>query len=495
MDSPWRFSLWLATASWFAAAIVARVLDAPIAGIAFLPPVGVALAGWFLGGFRLWPGALLAFAGLGLMAVWPALPADLALVGAGLFALAIGAAERRSAPDPAEADRRADERVRRELLRQKFRNETDLIRLAGGVAHQFNNLFTGILGHANRLRESIAAGHPSQADVRGIESAVSTASETCQQIVAYAGKGNVVRQPIELNEFLREVAGGVRPTLPNEPLVLFAPPKEPVKLSADALQLRRLFTNLLRNAAESHAGPGGTIAVRFGVEPKSEPSNDSRVWIEVADAGPGIDPAIRERLGDPFFTTKAPGRGLGLAAVRGIARAHGGEVAFTNVPTGGTVVRVVLLDRPTQELVATPPPTRRPTVKDDSKTGRDLALVVDDDVSVREMAAVTLRAAGWTVLTAENGEEALAISTRHGGELKLIVLDLLMPVMDGQMTLVNLRHRKSRVPIVVMSAYSDFDLSGEFAGGPPMAYLRKPFRPPELLECVAELFEKISVAG
>lgn len=158
-------------------------------------------------------------------------------------------------------------------------------------------------------------------------------------------------------------------------------------------------------------------------------------------------------------------------------------------------MRVELLDRSGQDLVATPPPARRATLQAESQSEHDLALVVDDDASVRELAATTLRIAGWTVLTAENGEEALAVANRHGAELKLIVLDLLMPVMDGQMTLANLRDRGSRVPVVVVSGYSEFDLSSEFAGGAPMAYLRKPFRPPELLECVAELFEKHSAQG
>lgn len=494
MEPRWRYSLGLATAGWTVAGVVNRLGYPPAEGVGLLPPLGLLVAGWMLGGVRLWPGFLLGLAGLVPIALLPTVSTDAAFVVAGLLAVAVLCLVRRPAPNPAETERRASDRLRREAARLKLRHDADLIRLAGGVAHEFNNLFTGILGHANRLGETLAANSSAGADVRGIEASVARAVDICAQIVAYSGKGTIVRQPLLLNEFLRDVAESLRPQLPNDPVVYVATVVEPVRLAADAVQFRRLVANLLTNAAESHARPGSPIHVRYGVEPNADPAGDSRVWIEVADSGTGIDPTIRDRISEPFFTTKAPGRGLGLAAVQGIARAHGGSVAFAS-NSGGTVVRVEVLDRPGQDLIATPPPARLPTVQADSKFERDLALVVDDDASIRELAAVTLRAAGWTVLTAENGEEALVIANSHGDSLKLIVLDLLMPVMDGQMTLVNLRRNRSRVPVVVMSGYSDFDLSSEFVGGPPMAYLRKPFRPPELLECVADLFEKISVGG
>lgn len=457
-------------------------------GLALLPSLGILFAGWLAGGWPLWRGVALGGLGLATLAIVPAAPADLVLTAAGLISLGLLALTDHTGPDPTALDRRTADRIRRETARLKLRHDAELVRFAGGLAHEFNNLFTGLLGHANRLRD---AGSDAAAAAQAIETDVARAGEVCAQIVAYTGKGTVVRQPLLLNDFLNEVAADVRPMLPNDPVVTIAT-GSPVRISADAVQLRRLVTNLLRNAAEAHIRPGAPITVRYGAEPAADSAGDTRVWIEIADSGPGIDPTIRERLGEPFFTTKAPGRGLGLAAVRGIARAHGGSVAFAS-STAGAVVRVELLDRAGQDLVATPPPTRRPTEQADSKTFRDLALVVDDDVTVRGLAALTLRAAGWTVLTAEHGEEALALADRHGDALKLIVLDLLMPVLDGQATLAALRHRGSRVPVVVMSGYSDFDLSREFAGGPPMADIRKPFRPPELLECVANLLERASV--
>ena len=491
MQSHWPLSVALATTCWGAAAIMTR-LGYPLAeGLALLPVTGVLIAGWLVGGLRLWPGVLLGMIGLGILITLPTIPIDLALVLAGSCSLVVVVLANRTANDPDVADRRSADRVRRETARLKLRHDADLVRFAGGVAHEFNNLFTGILGHTNKLHDQ--PGQHSEV-IRSIEADLARASELCAQIVAYTGKGTLVRQPLELNEFLRNIAADLQPLLPNNPVVTVADSK-PVTLTADAVQLRRLFTAVLLNAAEAHVRPGGPIKIRMGtesaIENSSDPVAETRVWVEIADSGTGIEASIRDRIFEPFFTTKAPGRGLGLAAVRGIARAHGGSVAVASSATG-TVVRVEFLDLVGQDLIATPPPARRATVQSDSKSLRDLALVVDDDPGIRELAALTLRAAGWTVLTAEHGEEALAIAKRHSNDLRLILLDLLMPVMDGRTTLANLRRSGFRIPVVVMSGYSDFDLSREFAGGPPATFLHKPFRPPELLERVAELLEKVA---
>jgi two-component system cell cycle sensor histidine kinase/response regulator CckA len=489
VQSHWPYSVALATLSWGTVALAARLGFPAADGLALLPALGVLLAGWLAGGLRLWPGALLGALGLLACATLTTIPIDLALLVAGAFVLAGLLLPGRAQPNRADADRRAAERVRRETARLKLRHDTDLVRFAGGLAHEFNNLFTGILGHVARLEPDSQNRSPA---IRLIETDLARAGELCAQIVAYTGKGTLVRQPLELNEFLRAVVADLKPKLPNDPLVTVAP-ADPVRLTVDAVQLRRILANLLANAAESHTRPGAPITIRFGSEPAPE-TGESRVWIEVADSGTGIDPDHRDRVFEPFFTTKAPGRGLGLAAVRGIARAHGGSVAFAST-SGGTVVRVELLDRPTQDLIATPPPARRPTVQSESKSQRDLALVVDDDPGIRALAALALRTAGWTVLTAEHGEEALALAERHGDDLRLLVLDLLMPVLDGRAVLARLRRSGSRVPVLVMSGFSEFDLSREFANGPPMAFLHKPFRTPELLVRVAELLEKVSVEG
>ncbi len=385
-------------------------------------------------------------------------------------------------------ERRMADRVRREAARQKLKHDAELARLAGGIAHEFNNLFTGILGTASRLQSTVD-DPTARSEIHAIENAISRATEISNQIVAYAGRGNIVRQPVALNEFLNEIMNEIRPKLPNAPDLTITP-AEPIRFSADVVQLRRLIVNLLMNAAESHVRPGNPITIRMGREPISEDApTEMRIWLEIADSGSGIAASIRERVFEPFFTTKAPGRGLGLSAVRGIALAHGGTVAMSSNPHG-TVVRVELLDRTSQDLIATPSPARRGTVQSPFRTNADVVLVVDDDDSVRELAASTLRAAGWTVQTAENGQQALEMVDQLGANLKLIVLDLVMPVMDGKKVLNLLRHRQSHIPIVIMSGYSDFDLSREFADGTAMTYLQKPFRPPELLEAVADLLEQ-----
>ncbi|WP_168218732.1 ATP-binding protein [Limnoglobus roseus] len=380
------------------------------------------------------------------------------------------------------------ERAAVEAALYEARRDAALGRLAGGVAHEFNNLFTGILGHAARARELLVESHPSQMELRKAEQAVARASELCQQILAFTGKGTIVRQPLPLHEFLPTVAANVRPRLAFSPEIEIVPPPAPVVLVADALLLRRLVTNLLLNAAEAYSGPGGRIVVQYGCSP------DDLVWLRVEDFGTGMPPDVLAAAFDPFFSTKGPGRGLGLSAVRGVAHTHGGLVTVASEVGVGTTVSVQLVNKPQSDPACTPPPSREPTVPHWSglflppAITDGLTLIVDDDATVRELAAATLRGAGCEVLTAENGEEGLDLYRCHADRVRLVVLDLLMPVMDGGTTLQRLRQLSATLPVIVMSAYSDLDLSEEFASGSPVVLLNKPFRPTELLSLAAGFF-------
>jgi signal transduction histidine kinase/CheY-like chemotaxis protein len=414
------------------------------------------------------------------------------LVAAALLASLVLALTGRTAVVEAEVRRRAEQlalaqadRAKVEAALQQARREAALGRLAGGVAHEFNNLFTGVLGHASRGRDALPPDHPAQAELARIEQAILDAGEICQQILASTGRGTTIRQPIELNGFVPAVVADVRPRLPNAPDVRVAVLPAPVTLTADALQLRRLLTNLLTNAAEAYTEPGRPVVLKYGLL-------DGVAWLEVTDEGCGIPPDVLDRVYEPFFTTRFVGRGLGLSAVRGIVQSHGGTVTITSRPAAGTTVRVTLDNRVPADTVLTPPPSRHPTVPLThpayTPAGRaGLAVVVDDDATVREFAALSLRGVGWEVLPAENGEEAVGLVGRHADRVRLVVLDLLMPVMDGHTALGLLRQRHPALPVILMSGFSDFDLSGEFRGGTPLAFLRKPFRQAELLDCVGEV--------
>ncbi|RME84870.1 MAG: response regulator, partial [Zetaproteobacteria bacterium] len=254
---------------------------------------------------------------------------------------------------------------------------------------------------------------------------------------------------------------------------------------ADPAQLRQVVMNLVINASEAIGEKSGAITIRTGVmhadeaylrttfvpEEKIKPGR--YVFLEVSDTGSGMDAATMARIFEPFFTTKFTGRGLGLSAVLGIVRAHHGAIKVYSEPGKGTTVKVLF---PVMEK-------EDPTGEGEraAKRGSGLVLVVDDEESVREVAAIVLEEAGFKVLTAANGEEAVALMRAHAKEVIGVVLDLTMPGMDGGETLSALRRIREDVPVILSSGYNEEMAAARFAGKRLAGFLQKPYRPTELV--------------
>jgi CheY-like chemotaxis protein len=198
-----------------------------------------------------------------------------------------------------------------------------------------------------------------------------------------------------------------------------------------------------------------------------------RVYLEVRDGGPGMTPAVKARIFEPFFTTKVTGRGLGLAVVLGIVRGHGGTVEVDSQVGAGSTFRVLLPPECPEEEAPPPLPPW-------SGERRGIALIVDDEEMVRDVVSRMLESFGFRVLAARDGQEALERYDAYQAEVKLVVLDLLMPRLDGADTLRELRRRSAGLPVVVMSGYSEPEVSTRFGGQGLSAYLQKPFRSADL---------------
>ncbi len=377
----------------------------------------------------------------------------------------------------ADAERGAIEA--RRLQSQKLES---LGLLAGGVAHDFNNILTGVLGHADLAREEIRDGSIARAHIDRVIEGARGAAELTRQMLAYAGHGRVESRLIDLSQLVAEMGHLLQVSISrrNRLRYQFAPALPPVE--GDPAQLRQVVMNLILNAAEALDHAGGTIVMQLsarelGVADLSsawlaDASESLRpglyVTLEVRDEGVGMDEGTLARIFDPFFSTKFTGRGLGLAAVLGIVHAHHGAVQVDSAPGHGTTFRVHF-------------PAQAMPVANTNEGGSPsrwvlsgAVLVVDDETPVRNLASAMLRRMGATPMAVCSGAEALQVFETHGEQIRLAIVDTTMPGMDGPATVAALRARRPGLAIVMMSGWHEprWDPSPQTR---PDAFLPKPF--------------------
>ncbi|HJT89411.1 MAG TPA: ATP-binding protein [Bryobacteraceae bacterium] len=255
-----------------------------------------------------------------------------------------------------EAQRRAQRRSARnaELARERFleiQKLESISLLAGGIAHDFNNLLTGILGNASLAKELFSPGSSGDRLLENVISGAERAAHLTSELLAYSGQGQIAITPLCLSELVRQAAGRIQPTIPNTVQLRLELADEMPSIRADRTQIQQLVTNLLLNSAEAIGARPGTITVGTGVrrfeipEPLQtvavgEIQPGEYVFLRVEDTGEGMNEATILRIFDPFFTTRFTGRGLGLASVSGIVRAHKGAIAVESAPGQGATFTV-----------------------------------------------------------------------------------------------------------------------------------------------------------
>jgi len=367
-------------------------------------------------------------------------------------------------------------------LREAQRLETIGL-LAGGVAHDINNIVMIILGMASMARRRVPAGSSLDSDLSTIETASRRAAAICNQLLAFAGKGHLDVELLELDAVVAETVRLVAASLSGIAIELDV--ARELAIEADATQLRQLIMNLVLNAAEAIGERHGTVTVRVvaaSAEMVAAAAVDDvgfapapgidYVALEVRDTGGGMTPETRLRIFEPFFTTKARGRGLGLAAALGTVRAHGGGLHVETRLGEGSSFRV-LLPRATRR-VATPAPAEPHA----SWRGSGHALVVDDDAEVAAAAARMLGELGFEPRVCRGGAEALA-ALDDAAAPAVVLMDLMMPGLDGSTTLRRLHARHPGLRVVLMSGFHDLAESPLDA-----QVLAKPFTLDELAHAV-----------
>jgi PAS domain S-box-containing protein len=391
--------------------------------------------------------------------------------------------------DITERKREEAEREAIQLQRRESQKWESLGVLAGGVAHDFNNILTVVLGSANLARRGLPVNSPAVAYLEQIESSCRRAADICQQMLAYAGRNQTGSVRYDVSQLVRE-------SIP-----LLQEPAKPANLRyeldhrlplavIDAGQVRRVLVSLVANAAESYGGKSGevivqTTAVEFGENANHAafqlaPAPGQYVCLAVTDRGSGISDEVRSRMFDPFYSTKFTGRGLGLAAVLGIVRAHRGALSVESAVGQGT--RVCTYWPAPVEVV----PSVSSTGITEMETQTATAIVIDDEMFVREVTASALEELGLRPVLAGDGSNGIALFLRHRDTIQIAVIDVVMPGISGEQVLRSLRGFAPELPAILVSGFTD---SRAFATelNERTLFLQKPFHPEELMATVRKL--------
>jgi signal transduction histidine kinase/ActR/RegA family two-component response regulator len=389
----------------------------------------------------------------------------------------------------AERTRAEEERQELETRMQHAQKLESLGVLAGGIAHDFNNLLTTILGNGRVVLAELETSSPQRERLRRVCTAAEYAAELVEQILAYSGKPSVNLKPLDLSRLIEEMEALLRTSATGRCELRLECAGELPAVEADATQIRQVILNLVTNASEAVGDGTPTISVRTGVTHRS--AADLRdtlgsaatpgeyVYLEVSDSGTGMDAATQARIFEPFFTRKSFGRGLGLAAVLGIVRAHHGALELKSDLGEGTRIRVLF---PQADAPAPAPSEPRESTPTASHIGR--ILVVDDEEWVLEIAKAFLERGGFEVSTALGGRRGIEQFKVHAGEFDVVVLDLAMPDVSGAEVFTQLQELRAGIPVIAVSGYNEEMAAERFGVHDFAGFLRKPYDPEGLIEIV-----------
>ena len=378
-----------------------------------------------------------------------------------------------------------------EQLRQSQKMEA-VGQLAGGIAHDFNNLLTVIQGNLQLAQQDSCTGPDLEAQLEEVQEATRRAADLTRQLLTFSRQELARPELIDPNEVVLQMDRIFRRLIPEDVVLENDLAQDMGTVRIDVAQLQQILLNLVVNARDAITA-GGRIRIetrRITVgesngPPQSTLSAGSYVRIAVEDTGTGMDAQIMERIFEPFYTTKAPGRGtgLGLSTVYGIVTASGGDVTVRSDPAQGSRFEVFLPAVDEAAHQAEPEPPLRPPAP--SRTAS--ILVAEDEDQLRSLVARILRRLGYTVLEAESGERALEVAGEHTGPIDLLLTDVIMAGMSGRQLAEHLRVARPGVKLLFMSGYTRDEVLRRGIESASVAFLEKPFTPSELDGAIREV--------
>ena len=370
-----------------------------------------------------------------------------------------------------------------ERLAQTSKTES-IATLAGSLAHDFNNLLAVILGNTELALIDLSPQSPVRYSLEQIDKTSRRAAELARQMLTFSRRGTKGSEfsGVNLNELVQEMAELLRISIPKSCIIRYYFTRPLPLIWGDPSQLRQVVMNLLLNAAESMSESGGTIFVKTGViETDGLPS---RLTLEVRDTGAGMPPGVRTRIFDPFFTTKREGRGLGLAAVRGIVEAHKSHIEVESEPGVGSTFRILF---PVPHTLAAA--DHQDGDPDLDWHGFGNVLLIEDADTVRAAARHLLVKAGYTVLEASSVPEAVLFTTRHTGRIHLLLTDVVLKQGNGGELATALKASLPGIKVLFMSGYTESGILTQGVLEPGVRFLQKPFTPELLCRKIREVLD------
>src|SRR5574341_1682227 len=379
-----------------------------------------------------------------------------------------------------------------EQLRQSQKMEA-VGRLAGGMAHDFNNILTAIGGFSDLLLHDLPLHDPRREDVEEIRKAAERAAALTQQLLAFSRRQVLQPKVLDLNAVVARTEKLLR-RLIGEDITLLTPGEPALwAVRADPGQIEQVLVNLAVNARDAMP-QGGTLSIATANAALDQAFADDHqpvtpgeyVMVAVIDTGIGMDAETQAHVFEPFFTTKERGKGtgLGLAMVYGIVKQSGGFIWVTSAPGQGAAFKIYL-PRTEEAPEAAPDESRA----EPSAGGRETILLAEDEEAVRRVARETLVRNGYSVLQASQGAAALALAEAHGSPIHLLLTDVVMPGMSGRQLADRLSALRPGLKVLYMSGYTDDGIVRQGMLEPGLAYLQKPFRPDALARKVREVLD------
>ena len=392
--------------------------------------------------------------------------------------------------DVTERRQAKEEKAKLEAQLQQAQKMESVGTLAGGIAHDFNNLLMGIQGNISLMLLDMETTHPFYERLKNIEKQIQSGARLTSHLLGYARKGRYEVKPVNLNQLVQEACETFGRT--KKDITIDTELSEDLHaVEADPDQIEQVFFNLCVNAADAMPGGGNIVVKTVNTTHEAmkgklyKPKSGGYVLLTVTDSGLGMDEETAERVFEPFFTTKERGRGtgLGLASAYGIVKAHGGYIEVKSDRGQGSTFSIYL--PASRKKVATPARYAGQFIK-----GAETVLLVDDEEAVRQVGLEMLEAMGYRVLTASDGNEALSIYEKSGGDIGLVLLDMVMPNMGGAETYDGLKEIDPKVKVLLLSGYSIDGQATEILDRGCDGFIQKPFNMKELSGKIRQILDQ-----